>query len=320
MRKLALASCALVLAALAAREASAFGSGDKGTSGAQFLKITPGARPSAMGDAFAGVADDVHAIYYNPAGLGTLRRVEVAGMHDSFVQGVNYEFAAMAVPLLSWVDTKEEKNKYGVLGVAVYDLQVGGIERRSTTETDQAVDTFGSSDFAYALSYGYRVPDIGLSLGATAKFVNQTLDTAKANAFAADVGALYRFDRVGLGAGIRNVGSRVKFGTASDPLPTTAFGGLGYKFSDRWIGSVEVDVPRDNSASVGFGTEYRHPFADKLTGAVRAGYSSRNTDAGGFSGATFGLGLGYGNFDFDFAFVPFGELGNAVKYSLVVKF
>jgi hypothetical protein len=33
-----------------------------------------------------------------------------------------------------------------------------------------------------------------------------------------------------------------------------------------------------------------------------------------------GGGLTYGNFSFDYAFLPFGDLGNTSRYSLVVKF
>ena len=43
--------------------------GGVGTTGAQFLKIGTGARPVAMGYAFSAVADDLNALYWNPAGL-----------------------------------------------------------------------------------------------------------------------------------------------------------------------------------------------------------------------------------------------------------
>src|SRR5436189_231977 len=76
--------------------AGAYGSGDVGSSGAAFLKVGPGARQGAMGEAFAGTADDVYSIYYNPAGLGNLSKVEAAGMHDQQFQGINSEFAAVS--------------------------------------------------------------------------------------------------------------------------------------------------------------------------------------------------------------------------------
>ncbi|MEQ1920553.1 MAG: hypothetical protein ABL955_15300, partial [Elusimicrobiota bacterium] len=61
----ALLSSALLLAALPAAAMSSAA----GTSGAQFLKLGSGARAGAMADAFAAIADDANAAYYNPAGL-----------------------------------------------------------------------------------------------------------------------------------------------------------------------------------------------------------------------------------------------------------
>lgn len=321
MKKTALiAFAALALLSTMVERGETFGSGDKGTSGAQFLKIAPSARPAGMGEAFAAVDDDINAMYYNPAGLGPLKRVEAAGSHSSLFQDMAYDYAALAVPLLSWKKDQRPKNLYGTLGISVANLSVSNIERRGTTETDQPVDKFGSSDFAYALTYGLAVPDTGLSLGVTAKYIDQQIDTAKSTAFGMDVGGLYRVGRAGFALGVRNAGTRSKFVSSADPIPLTIFTGVGYKLADDWIGSVELDQPRDNSLALALGTEYRHDFGDKLVGALRMGYNTRNKDAGGFSGVAFGLGLGYGNFNFDFALVPFGDLGNTYKYSLGVKF
>lgn len=320
MKQTALIVAALGLIFATAERAAGFGSGDRGTSGAQFLKISPSARPAGMGEAFAGVADDVNAVYYNPAGLGALKNVQATGSHSSLFQDMSYEFAAVSVPLLSWVDTRQAKNAYGVLGVSVSNLSVGKIERRSTVETDTPSDLFGSSDFAYAISYGYAMPDTNLSLGATAKFIDQQIDSAKSSAFALDVGSLYRVGRAGFALGARNVGTQQKYQAVSEPLPLVIFSGLGCRFSDNWLGSLELDLPRDNNVVAAFGTEYRRDFGDKLAGAARFGYNSKNTGASGFNGLAFGFGVGYGNFNFDFALVPFGDLGSAYKYSMIVKF
>lgn len=320
MKRALTAVLAVLLAALGAGRAAAFGSGDKGGSGAAFLKIGPGARPAGMGEAFAGVADDVHSVYYNPAGLANLKRVEAAAMHESRFQSVNYDFAAVSVPMLAWTESEKKRTRYGVAALSLYSLSVGGIERRSTVETDQPIDKFAASDFAYALSYAWRLPDSGLALGATAKFVDSKIDSARATSAAADVGGLYRRGRAAYGAGVRNVGTKHKFRAEADPLPLTIFAGAGAKLTERWIASVEVDAPRDASVGAAFGGEYKHPFAERLSGAVRAGFNTARRDGGGLSGVSLGLGLGYGNFNFDFAFVPQGDLGSVYKYSLVVKF
>jgi len=47
-----------------------------GTSAANFLKIGVGARATAMGDAFTGLANDGTCLYWNPAGLTQLEKRE----------------------------------------------------------------------------------------------------------------------------------------------------------------------------------------------------------------------------------------------------
>jgi long-subunit fatty acid transport protein len=310
----------MLLLAVLLVAAPAGGWAQSGTSGAQFLKISPHARPSGMGEAFSAVADDVNAVYYNPAGLGALKNVQVSGSHTALYQGVSYEYAALSVPLLSWTKDQRPKNAYGTLGVSIYNLSVRGIERRGTTETDSPIETFGASDFAYALSYGYAIPETSLSLGLTGKHIDQQIDTVKASAYALDLGSLYRRGDAAYAFGVRNAGTKVKFSTQADPLPMTVYLGGSYRFNERWLGSAELDKPRDRGVQLAFGTEYKKEFGQKLAGSGRLGYAMRNNDAGGFSGLSFGLGLGYNNFNFDFALVPFGDLGNAYKYSMLVKF
>jgi len=312
---------ATALTAALAGPAAALGAGSKGTSGAQFLEIGPGARPAAMGGAFAGIADDVHAVYYNPAGLANLQHVEVTGMDDQYFQGVNYDFAAVAVPLLSFKkDAIQDKNAYGVLGFSIYNLSLGNIPTQGTTESASPTGTIASQDLAYALSYGYSPRGSDLAFGATAKYVTSELGGYNASAFAADAGALYRREAWTLGAGLRNMGPGYGFAGQTDPMPLLFYAGGGYQITKRWLGSVEIDAPRDNDLVFAVGTEYVHPFTDKISGALRAGYNSGNTDAGSFSGVSLGGGITYGNFSFDYAFIPFGDLGNTSRYSLVVKF
>lgn len=312
---------AALIAAAQAGPARAFGSAAKGTSGAQFLEMEPGARAAAMGGAYAGIVDDAYAVYYNPAGLAGLRRVEAAGMEDRSFQGVRYDFAGAAVPLLAFQrDALDAKNAYGVLGVGVYGLSLNDIPVQGNAESESPAGTVVSQDTAYSLSYALAVGETGLALGVTGKYVVSALAGYNAAALAGDAGALYRTERWSAGAGLRNLGQRYGFVERTDPLPLTLFAGGGYRFSERWLGSAELDLPRDNGPSAAAGVEYSRPFPGRITGAVRAGYNTSNRDAGGTAGTSIGAGIGYGNLDFDFAFIPFGELGNAYRYSLRVKF
>ena len=48
-----------------------------GTYGAQFLKIGPTARATGMGSAYTAVADNVESVYWNPAGIVSVRGNQV---------------------------------------------------------------------------------------------------------------------------------------------------------------------------------------------------------------------------------------------------
>src|ERR1039458_1672672 len=106
-------------------------SSNVGTSGAEFLKIGPGARAVGMGEAFTGVADDVDAIYWNPAGLGTLKHAEITGMHMQYFQSIQYEFAAFAYPTTD----------RGSWGFAVTNLHTDNIDRRAEDRDVSRIST-----------------------------------------------------------------------------------------------------------------------------------------------------------------------------------
>jgi hypothetical protein len=63
--------------------------------GGSFLETGVGARSLAMGSAFTALANDVTAIYWNPACLNALEVPQILGMHSEQFSGViNLDFAA----------------------------------------------------------------------------------------------------------------------------------------------------------------------------------------------------------------------------------
>lgn len=352
------AICAAILLGLPGRGGAFFTGSKKGTSGAAFLKIGPGARPAAMGEAFSAAGDDIHALYYNPAGLTGVRTWEFSGMHNSYFQDMSYNFIGVAVPmsrLLSGEAPSEPVEqapaerpivnpvfgeladagpaervapsagsppawRRGVLGLGVYGFSAGELDRRGTTDADHPLGTFGANDLAVALSYGLPLDD-RVSLGGSLKFIRQSIDDKTASAFALDMGTLYRLDRrLTLAGGLRHLGSSPKFVSKSDPLPLVWYLGSRYRLRPRWTAAMDLALPRDRAVSFSLGTEYTRDLSENVRGALRGGFFSRNTDAEGLGGVSAGFGLGYGSADFDFAWVPFGDLGSTFRYSFTVKF
>lgn len=309
----------LLLPALLLLAAAPAGAVDRGSSGAQFLKLGAGARAGGMADAFTATADDASAAYYNPAGLSQLKGAQLMGAHSSYFQGLSYEAIDFAYP---W--GREEGFSRHTVAAGIYYLSVGDIERR-VSDTTGNIGTFGASDGAYALSYAYAF-DGRLSLGGTGKYIAQELDSYRATAFAVDGGALYRMNPkaerpVTLGAAVRNIGTRPSFAGVSDPLPVGMTVGVGAEVIPNAM-KLDLDVGkyRDTDPYVALGGEYRHHFNDAVKGALRFGYTSVRRDNEGLNGLAFGGGLQFHKAGFDFAWQPFGHLGDTFRYSLVVKF
>jgi hypothetical protein len=282
-----------------------------GTSGAQFLKIGGGARSAGMGEAFTAVADDVDAVVWNPAGLGRLSSAEFTASHSQWLQSADYDFLAGAYPA-----------PWGTLGLGFATLSFDGIEKRGA-DTDTADGTFGARDAAYSLSYGKTFGE-DWSLGVTARYIQQKIDSESASAFAGDAGLLWRTPHrpLSLGFTVKNLGSEVKFVDEGDPLPLTlALGGAYRMMEDRLTLGLDLRQPNDAGLQYGAGVELAQPLPWEMKGALRAGHSSAGDDiTDGLTGLSVGAGLTWREWGFDMAWVPYGLLGSTFRYSLLVKF
>jgi len=315
MRRALLSALALVLAAGGAAAA-----GGKGTAGAAFLRLTPGARASALGGAYAAAADDSLATHYNPAGLGLLDRIEAMGGHESRFEGLRYDYAVLSVPVLAWTDKARRVSDFGTAAASVYSLSAAGIERRGLVETDEAAGTFKAADRVYALSYGVTVPGTKLAVGASVKLVESSLDTARASALTADLGGLWHAGNWTAGGGVRNAFGKLKLGSSSDPLPFVAYGAASWIPRPEWLAVAEVDMPREDPLVLALGVERARRVAYGVIAAGRVGWRSERSDAGGLAGISFGFGVSWKGLDADFSWMPGGLLGDVMQYSVKARF
>src|SRR6478736_1092453 len=100
--------CTLLICAHAqAQILPTFGNSRTGGSGMQFLKIAPDARSLAMGGSNVAVANDLSALYWNPAGITGMDtgRVNLMISNTRYFGDIssNYAAAAMKVGKLSFV-------------------------------------------------------------------------------------------------------------------------------------------------------------------------------------------------------------------------
>ena len=98
-----LALMALILLTLFAQGAQGEIFEKVGTFGAQFLKIGVSARATAMGSAYTAVSDNAEALYWNPAGIVSVRGSQLNINHvqwpaDVKVSSIAYVFNPRSIP------------------------------------------------------------------------------------------------------------------------------------------------------------------------------------------------------------------------------
>lgn len=273
-----------------------------GTKGGQFLKIAVGARSAALGGAFVAVDGDVNSIYWNPAGLGSIKQQQATFMHNEWLSDVRHEFIGYAKPL----------SDGRVMAGGITYLGSGNIEGWKNEITR---DDFSAGDMAVTISYSCKMNEKML-VGANAKLIHQRIKDSSANGIAIDMGVLYPTMVKGLsvGATLRNLGTRMKFENEADSLPIELKGGISFNTSNKkMLYLMDVTIVTDNNMRINTGIEYR--LTPKLS--LRTGYSSNNDLDNGLSA---GIGFNTEGLQFDYAYVPYGNVDNTHRVSVGKRF
>ena len=295
-----------------------------GTTGAAFLKIDGGSRPVGMGGAFAGLANDINTIFWNPAGLTAVDGRELTAMqHFSFADINNQTIGyAQRVDRLVW-------------GASFLGSFTEIERRQGPTEDPDSTVTVGG--FATGLSFAYPL-GTAMSIGGTAKVISEQLDIQNAYGAAADVGVILRlFDNhLGIGVAVQNAGVL----DGGENLPMALRAGVAYRMWKQPMveeGTEETMPPRELWALV---ADANLPLIDANPsfhiGAERWFYDSVAARLGYQIGMnenpSNGLSLGVGvrrsgedalaniDFQFDYAFVPDAYVGNAHRISFITRF
>ncbi|MBN2406823.1 MAG: PorV/PorQ family protein [Elusimicrobia bacterium] len=290
-----------------------------GTTGAQFLKIDPSARPLGMGGAFCAVADDCNAVFYNPAGLARLEKKEVSGTYVEYFQSIDYGSLAGVMPLGA-----------GALGLGINYLGVPDIQRRGVDDIDDpdgtaGVDTFDAMDTAISVAYARKnaVPSVinNLDLGANLRFIYQTIDDESAFSAMVDLGAYYPVaSRLSLAFNIQNIGMDVKFKDEGDPLPLNFKAGAAYRPLKGLTVACDInEYIVDEMLYACVGAEYWLFGIIGFRGGYKYGYDTDKlgSDDVGLSG---GMGFRYFGLGLDYTFAPFGELGDTHRMTFMARF
>lgn len=221
-----------------------------------------------------------------------------------YLDNIQYEHVSYVNPI----------GRREALGGSIQYLGTGSIA--GTDASGAPTGSFSSHYAAYTLAYGQAFTQ-KLSLGAGGEWIHASISNISANAFAGDLGGLYKVDaHWSLAATLMNAGSTLRFLDQGDALPLAIHVASAYQLPCL-TASVEGVLPRAGPAEFHSGVEWTpHPDI-----ALRAGYRT-NTVSGlsVLSGMTLGIGITLYHQEFSYAWLPLGELGNTQYFSLVMHF
>ena len=215
-----------------------------GGSAVPFLLISPDARASGMGEVGTAIADDINAVFWNPAGLAFQDSVELSIDEYAPWRQVSLTFSKWLpqfnADLFYSYGTIGQyfEDLNGTLALNVVFMNLG--EFTKTLENGKSKGKFQSNEFAIGLSYGTIIAE-DLGVGVQLRYIRSNLapvtaftggDAGVGNSVSFDIGMLWKpydldlfglqlEDFLSLGLNLQNVGPKITYRKESDPLPTT---------------------------------------------------------------------------------------------------
>jgi len=174
--------------------------------GAEFLAGGVDARALGMGGAYVGLADEVSAGYWNPAGLRGLSYPEIGYMHvERFAGAVSFDYGGVAMPVTARSTVGVSVFRSGVNDI-VNTLAAWNPDRgQPLPDYESRITRFSAADWALFVSYSRAVGE-RLSVGVNFKGIHRSIgDFANAWGYSMDVAARYRAGPYRLGVVVRDV-------------------------------------------------------------------------------------------------------------------
>lgn len=176
----------------------------QGEAGANQLIINPWARCAGLHAMNTSSVSGADALYLNVAGLSRVKSTQIQMGHTRYIADINLNALGLAMPV--------GKNG-GVFGVSLVAMDLGDFDLTTTETPEGSGATFSPTYFNMGLSYSHLFEN-KVSVGVTAKVVNESISNAGARAFAIDAGVQYvsgEDDNFKFGISLRNVGSKMRF-------------------------------------------------------------------------------------------------------------
>jgi len=299
--------------------------------GMKWLSIPVGSRASALGSAYTALANDVSAIFWNPAGLAFAEGRHILLSQNKWIADITINAGALVYNAEDW----------GVFGASFATVDWGvihGTQRAATSAGFIETGDVAPTDWTIGISYSRRISN-QFAFGGHIKYVHEKLGetlegtfadpetyTAEMSLIAFDFGTLYYtgFKDLRFGMSLQNFSQEKSYRTESFPLPLTFKFGIAMNVLNLWMApqdhhfTVAIDAihPRDYSERLHLGCEYSFKNLLFLRGGYKANYDEENLTFGaGFLFNISGMGVG-----FDYGYLQFENFDAVHSFSFDFKF
>ncbi len=262
-----------------------------------FLNLGIGTRALGMGRAFTAVADDLSALYWNPAGLKQLRNTEILLNHNELFELTKYDCIGLAIPTkYNWT--------FGLGFIQMFSM--------GTTKRDYfniVIGEVSDVNSAILFSNAFSINKI-FQLGIGTKVVNKKFDDIDSTWFGLDLGLSYTpSELVRLGLDIQNtIVSSFKRNDSDYKVPITARVGISSKlFDNTLVLATDLEFTSWQYIKLFYGVEYK--LLKKIM--LRLGYDSKDI--------TTGVGIMLKKFQIDYALLNHA-LGLSHRVAIIYRF
>ncbi len=298
----------------------------------EFLSLGVGGRALGMGGAYAALATDVTAGYWNPAGLVNLEYPQIMLMHtEQFDRTIKYDYGSFAIPFGANRSLGLSLIRLGVDDIPVTRLQNPALPLGAVYVDDGGVTrinrpyifrTISDAEYALFLSYGVKRSE-RFSFGVNAKVLRKSVGDNSAWGLGFDVAALCRpVGNLRLGLNFQDITTTVlawNQGTREIIVPTLK-AGLAYPVAIPMLNgymspALDFDIRfegRDYAAQLAAGpvsvdTHLGWEYQFQEVFSLRLG-----SDVGRFAA---GAGINLPKIQVDYAFIGHEDLGETHRVS-----
>ena len=282
----------------------------------EFLKLDASPRAAALAGSFVAGSEDPNIIFYNPAGIGTLKEIPVSFSYIKHLLDVK----------MASLSGSYEFQGIGRFGLGIQYISYGSFNEMS--EDGVKTGEFTAGDYAFTLGYSNSL-DENFYYGVNAKFIFSGLQDRSSTALACDFGLLYIIPESNWSFGLSalNIGNQLKaYYDTKEDLPLDVRIGLAKQFSGMplkfYFSFNSLNEKNDNFfqhfKNFTFGGEIRLSKVLK----ARFGYNSqlhkdlKIGSTAGIAGLSLGVGITVDKYIFDYSFSSLGPVGSMHRFGL----